>query len=55
MPIANAGPMVENTSNLAKLNPRKVTPTVAADAAITLPMELKALFTASSEFAPSRR
>ena len=46
IPIANAGPVVENSSNRVKVIPRNVTPTVAADAAITLPMELRAFFTA---------
>src|SRR5271157_1455426 len=52
--IEIAGPTVENTGNWAQIIERKVTATVAADAAITLPMHIKALFTASSESAPSR-
>ena len=44
--IANAGPIVENTPNRVKIIPRKVTATVAADAAITLPMDVNALSTA---------
>lgn len=46
MAIANAGPMVANNSKLANVIPRNVTPTVAADAAMTLPIELNALLTA---------
>ncbi len=42
IPIANAGPVVENSSNRVKVIPRNVRPTVPADAAITLPMELRA-------------
>ncbi len=44
--IANAMPTVENSPNLANIIPRKVIPTVAAEAAITLPMDVNALFTA---------
>src|SRR5262245_16918240 len=44
--IEIAGPTVENTGNREKIIARKVTATVAADAAITLPMDVKALFTA---------
>ena len=54
-PIAHATPTVENTPILAKLIPRKVIPTVAADAVITLPIEINARFTASSKSAPCRR
>ena len=39
IPSANAGPIVENTSNWVNIIPTKVTATVAADAAITLPMD----------------
>ena len=44
--IEIAGPTVENTPNLAKTIARKVTATVAADAAMTLPMDIKAFLTA---------
>src|ERR1700684_2033245 len=44
--IEIAGPTVENTGNRANIIARKVTATVAADAAITLPMDVKARFTA---------
>ena len=54
-PIAHATPTVENTPIRAKLIPRKVIPTVAADAVITLPIEINARFTASSRSAPCRR
>ena len=37
---------VENTPNLAKIIPRKVIATVAADAAITLPIDVNAFLTA---------
>ncbi|CAM5738269.1 hypothetical protein MAUB1S_00995 [Mycolicibacterium aubagnense] len=52
---ASAGPVVENTLRLVKLMPRNVTATVAADAAITLPMAVSARATASSESSPCRR
>ena len=52
--IANAGPTVENTGNRVKTIARKVTATVAAEAAITLPIDANACFTAWSESAPSR-
>ena len=54
-PIAHATPAVENTPIRAKLIPRKVIPTVAADAVITLPTEISARVTASSRSAPCRR
>ncbi len=54
-PIAHATPIVENTPIWAKLIARKVIPTVAADAVITLPIEINARFTASSKSAPCRR
>ena len=54
-PIAHATPAVENTPISAKLIPRKVTPTVAADAVITLPIEINARLTASSRSAPCLR
>src|ERR1700757_4235526 len=44
--IEIAGPTAENTSNLVKTIARKVTATVAADAVITLPMDIKAFLTA---------
>ena len=52
--IEIAGPTVANICNWEKIIARKVTATVAADAAITLPMDAKAFFTAKSESAPSR-
>jgi len=55
IPIADDTPTVENTPIRAKLMPRNVIPTVAADAAITFPIETNARFTASSQPAPSRR
>lgn len=48
MPIAAATPTVLNTPILAKLSRRNVSPTVVADAAITLPIEIMAARTASS-------
>ncbi len=54
MPTANATPTVENTPSLAKPIPRNVMPTVAADAAITFPMDTRARWTARSESSPSR-
>ncbi len=53
-PIADDTPTVENTPIRAKLIPRKVIPMVAADAVITLPTELNACRTASSESSPRR-
>ena len=53
--IEIAGPTVANNCNWAKIMARKVTATVAADAAITLPMDARAFFTAKSESMPSRR
>ena len=53
-PTASATPTVENTPSLAKPMPRNVTPTVAADAAMTLPIETIARRTAQSESDPSR-
>ena len=44
--IEIAGPTVEKMSNLAKTIARKVTATVAADAAMTLPMDINAFLTA---------
>ncbi|CNJ15008.1 Uncharacterised protein [Mycobacterium tuberculosis] len=46
MQIEMAGPTVENTPNSAKSITINVTATVAADAAITLPMDIKAFLTA---------
>jgi hypothetical protein len=40
--IARAGPTVEKTGNLVKTMATKVTATVAAEAAITFPIELSA-------------
>ncbi|CFE51970.1 Uncharacterised protein [Mycobacterium tuberculosis] len=54
IPIARAGPTVENTPSLANLMPRKVIPTVAADAAITFPTDIIARWTARSGCSPSR-
>ncbi len=45
---------MENTPIRAKLIARKVTPMVAAEAVITLPTEVNACRTASSEPAPRR-
>ena len=42
IPIADDTPTVENTPIRAKLIPRKVIPTVAADAVITFPIEINA-------------
>ena len=47
--IAKAGPTVENTGSRVKIIAKNVTATVAADAAITLPIEANARLTASSE------
>ena len=44
--IEIAGPTTENTSSLVKTIARKVTETVAADAAITLPIDIRAFLTA---------
>jgi hypothetical protein len=52
---ASAGPTLVNAGRRVKIMPRNVTATVAADAAITLPMELIAFCTASSESMPVRR
>ena len=41
-----AGPTSEKTCNLVKTIARNVIATVAADAAITLPIDIKAFFTA---------
>ncbi len=49
-----AGPTAENTSSLVKTMARKVTATVAADAAMTLPIDISAFFTARSEVSPCR-
>ena len=54
MPIASDSPVVENKPSLAKPIPRKVTPTVAAEAAITLPMEDSACCKAASLPSPRR-
>ena len=54
MPTASATPMVEKTPSLAKPMPRNVTPTVAADATITRPIETSPRLTARSESSPSR-
>jgi hypothetical protein len=56
MPIAtaSAAPTVENTPSLANTIARNVTATVAADAAITLPIDDSALRTAASESSPRR-
>ena len=50
MPMAR--PVVEKSPSLANPIPRKVTPTVAAEAAITLPMEGNARSTAWSLSSP---
>ena len=55
MPIADDTPTVEKTPILAKLSTRKVMPTVAADAVITLPIEIIACLTASFGVRPDRR
>ncbi|PQM45185.1 hypothetical protein C1Y40_04645 [Mycobacterium talmoniae] len=55
MAIAKAKPIEENTVSLVKTIPRKVMATVAADAAMTLPMEFSAHFTASPASAPCLR
>ena len=52
--IANAGPTVEKTGSRVKIIAKNVTATVAADAAITLPMDAKARLTAWSECSPCR-
>src|SRR5258707_3159786 len=49
-----AGPTAENTSSLVKTIARNVIATVAADAAITLPMDINAFLTATSEVSPCR-
>src|SRR5271167_2184341 len=46
---ASAGPTLVNAGRRVKTMPQKVTATVAADAAMTLPMELSAFCTARSE------
>ena len=53
-PMAEDTPTVENTPIRAKLIARKVRPMVAADAVITLPTDVSALRTASSELSPRR-
>jgi hypothetical protein len=52
---ASAGPVVENTLRDVKLMPRKVIATVAAEAAITLPIDASARATARSESNPCLR
>src|ERR1700675_2952880 len=44
-----AGPTAENTSSLVNTIARKVTATVAADAAITLPIDIRPFLTAISD------
>ena len=44
--IEIAGPTEENSSNVAKIIARNATATVAADAAMTLPMDNNAFLTA---------
>jgi len=51
---ASAGPTLVNAGRRVNTMPRKVMATVAADAAMTLPMELSAFCTAWSESAPDR-
>ncbi|SHU68424.1 Uncharacterised protein [Mycobacteroides abscessus subsp. abscessus] len=48
----SAGPTVDRMPNLVNPMPRKVTATVAAEAATTLPMDSSAAATASSEARP---
>ncbi len=54
MATAIAGPTAENTSSLVNTIARNVTATVAADAVITLPMDINAFLTAMSDFSPWR-
>ena len=51
---ASAWPILVNAGRRVKTIPRKVTATVAADAAMTSPMELSAFCTARSESVPDR-
>ncbi len=53
--MASAGPTFLNAPSLVKTIPRKVIDTVAADPAMTLPIDVNAFATASSEFMPCRR
>ena len=55
MEMANAGPTFLKAPKWVKIIPRKVIDTVAADPAITLPIDVKALATASSEVMPCRK
>ena len=55
MPIAADTPIVRNTPIFAKLIARNVMPTVVADAVMTLPIEIIAARTASSDCEPCRR
>ncbi len=49
-----AGPILAKMASLEKTIARNVTATVAADAAITLPMDIMAFLTARSESWPLR-
>ncbi len=51
---ASAGPTLVNAGSWVKIMPRNVTATVAADAPITLPMDVSAFCTAASESIPDR-
>ncbi|PQM47000.1 hypothetical protein C1Y40_02831 [Mycobacterium talmoniae] len=53
--MASAGPIVDNMPNRANTMQAKVTATVAAEAAITLPTEVSAPTTARFDGAPCRR
>ena len=53
--MPSTGPAFRRIPNWVKIIPRNVTATVAADAAITLPIEVSARATAASESRPSRR
>src|SRR3954466_14453034 len=52
--IAIDGPTVEKIGIFARIIATNVTATVAADGVITLPIDVKARLTASSESSPSR-
>ena len=52
---ASAGPTLVKAGSRVKIMPRNVTATVAADAAITFPMDPSAFWTASSDSTPDRR
>ncbi|CNN75647.1 Uncharacterised protein [Mycobacterium tuberculosis] len=52
--MASAGPILLKAGRRVNTMPRKVTATVAADAAITSPIELTARRTARSESTPDR-